>query len=97
MFIDEDAECEIMIADVDDRRKGFAREALRLFLSYASSIVKPHRLIARIGKDNAPSIKLFESLGFRVVKIVEVFNQVELRFDGVPDWPTLEGRITTYA
>jgi RimJ/RimL family protein N-acetyltransferase len=30
LFIGEDAECEIMIASKEDRRKGYGREALRL-------------------------------------------------------------------
>ena len=50
-------------------------------LSYALSQlgVRPSKLIARIGMDNSPSIKLFESLDFRIEKRIEVFSEVELR------------------
>ncbi|ORX41305.1 GNAT domain-domain-containing protein [Kockovaella imperatae] len=81
-----DVECEIMIATKEDRRKGYAREALTLFLSYAISTLKiqPHQLIARIGMDNEPSIRLFESMGFGIEKRVEVFREVGLRWGHKP-------------
>lgn len=47
--------------------------------------MRPQQLIARIGRSNAPSIKLFESLGFGVSKVVEVFDEVELRWGHEPD------------
>jgi len=49
-------------------------------LSYAISTigVKPHNLMAKIGSANTPSIRLFESLGFSIVKVVEVWDEVEL-------------------
>lgn len=37
-------------------------------------------LIARIGASNLPSIHLFRKLGFGVVKHVQVFDEVELRW-----------------
>lgn len=37
-------------------------------------------LVARISESNYPSIKLFEQLGFKVVKRVEVFGEVEMRY-----------------
>lgn len=140
--IDEEAECEIMIASKsghrgalsaaesvsgkEDRRKGFALEALTLLSVFVSTPfyravvvhgppltgrsltyaiitlgVKPHNLIAKIGSANTPSIRLFEKLGFKVVKRVEVWDEVELRWR--PDEPQArwearipEGRIGEY-
>ena len=72
-------------------------------LSYAISTigVKPHNLMAKIGSANTPSIRLFESLGFSIVKVVEVWDEVELRWR--PDEPEAkwessipEGRIGSY-
>lgn len=37
-------------------------------------------LVVRISESNIPSIKLFERVGFRVVKWVEVFKEVEMRW-----------------
>jgi len=78
------------------RRKGLAMEALQLMLGYATgqpqifnldnSIpdsklnIPPRALITRISDSNLPSIRLFEKLGFKVTKRVEVFQEVELRF-----------------
>ncbi|KAH7928219.1 hypothetical protein BV22DRAFT_1126666 [Leucogyrophana mollusca] len=42
--------------------------------------IKPTCLVVRIAQSNAPSISLFERLGFAVVKVVEVFEEVELRY-----------------
>jgi len=43
--------------------------------------IPPHALVARIGAANAPSIRLFETLGFRVTRRVEVFEEVEMHWD----------------
>ncbi|KAK1921399.1 GNAT domain-containing protein [Papiliotrema laurentii] len=98
-----EGECEIMIARAEDRRKGYAREALSLFLRYATSTLPldPKHLIARIGTANAPSIALFHSLGFSTAKIVEVFSEAELRFTADPGqvpWArvNLEERLSKY-
>ncbi|KAJ7029377.1 GNAT domain-containing protein [Mycena alexandri] len=97
------AEAEIMIAEREYRRRGFAFEALQLMLGYAtasssgyflcenpSSIrealqdsplpISPTSLLVRISESNVPSIHLFEKLGFRVTKRVEVFTEVEMRW-----------------
>ena len=51
-------------------------------LSYAINHlpIPPSHLIARISFANTPSIRLFQSLGFAIVKIVEVWGEVEIRF-----------------
>ncbi|KAK4688312.1 hypothetical protein P7C73_g1804, partial [Tremellales sp. Uapishka_1] len=79
---DEDGECEIMIASPSDRRSGYASEALTLFLSYAIATlpIAPTHLIARIGTKNRPSINLFSKLGFGNVKVVQVWNEAEMRW-----------------
>ncbi|OJA11139.1 hypothetical protein AZE42_02385 [Rhizopogon vesiculosus] len=41
--------------------------------------VHPSRLVVRISQSNQPSIKLFLQLGFAVVRVVEVFDEVEMR------------------
>ncbi|EED85754.1 predicted protein [Postia placenta Mad-698-R] len=82
-----EAEAEIMIAEPTYRRHGLARAALELLLSYAAAPDAPAplpvpctRFVARIGAENAPSIALFEKLGFVVTKRVEVFGEVEMRW-----------------
>jgi len=42
--------------------------------------VPPRRLVTRIGDTNLASIRLFEKLGFKITKKVEVFKEVEMRY-----------------
>ena len=85
------------------RRKGLAYTALQLLLSYATSPtmalgILRARLVARIGERNAPSIRLFEKLGFAVTKRVAVFEEVEMRYAGTdaqPEWAA--GEVKTLA
>ena len=53
----------ILIVGSDNRRKGFAENALRLTIDYAKSLGL-HALYARILPENKPSISLFEKVGF---------------------------------
>ena len=73
------------------RGQGRAHAALVLLLSYACDKlgVRKESFVARIGSANARSIALFASLGFEVVRIVSVFEQVEMRVvEGVAqNWP----------
>ena len=53
----------ILIFDLDNRRKGFAENALRLLISYAKSLGL-QTLYANILPENLPSISLFTKVGF---------------------------------
>ena len=56
----------ILIFDLDNRRKGFAENALRLVVDYAKSLGM-HALYANILPENISSISLFEKVGFEAV------------------------------
>ena len=56
----------ILIFDLDNRRKGFAENALRLAISYTESL-GVHTLYVNIFPENLPSISLFKKVGFEVV------------------------------
>ena len=65
-----------------------------MMLAYATSADAPkplpvprERLVARIGEANAPSIRLFEKLGFAVTKRVAVFEEVEMRYTAGAEGP----------
>ncbi|EIN03469.1 acyl-CoA N-acyltransferase [Punctularia strigosozonata HHB-11173 SS5] len=84
-----EAEVEIMIAERAYRRSGRAREALQLMFAYATSRSSPaplpvpaRALTVRIGETNEASVRLFEKMGFAVVKRVSVFEEVEMRLVG---------------
>lgn len=83
------AECEVMIASPQDRRAGYASEALSLLLQYAStlshtipslensSLPSPF-FFSRVHSNNDPSLKLFLSLHFNIVKSIPAFGEIEL-------------------
>ena len=56
----------ILIVDLDNRRKGFAYNALQLVISYAISLGM-RELCANILPENQPSISLFKKAGFEAV------------------------------
>ena len=62
----EKAFVSILIFDLDNRRKGFAENALRLVVDYAKSLGM-HALYANILPENISSISLFEKVGFEAV------------------------------
>ncbi|KAG8848955.1 hypothetical protein FRB96_000976 [Tulasnella sp. 330] len=90
-----EVECEVMIAEPAYRGKSLGFAALSILLPYATAAppaglgVLPTSLVARIGLENAPSIALFSRLGFVKIKVVEVFGELEMRYQGVvvgKDW-----------
>jgi RimJ/RimL family protein N-acetyltransferase len=48
--------------------------------SYLTKPISPSSLVARVAINNASSIQLFEKLGFKIVKTIEVFGEVEMRW-----------------
>ena len=72
------SEIEIMVADGRSRRKGIAREALDAMMRYAVTSLDVAKFRAKIGVDNAPSLALFDKLGFARVSYSEIFREVAL-------------------
>jgi diamine N-acetyltransferase len=54
----------ILIHDEDDRRKGYALDALHALANYALSTLGLRQIYANIGAGNTKSILLFEKAGF---------------------------------
>lgn len=50
----------------EQQGNGYAKEALNEVISYLFDQLDKHRLLASIDPANTPSIRLFESLGFRM-------------------------------
>ncbi|RQM13977.1 hypothetical protein DD237_005049 [Peronospora effusa] len=53
-------EVEIMIAEEKYRRNGFAEEAVKLMMAYATSKLKVNRFFCKIIETNSASLQLFE-------------------------------------
>lgn len=54
----------IVIFDVKERQKGYAKEALKLLCDYAFEHLNVHQIFAHITEGNDGSIQLFEKQGF---------------------------------
>ena len=65
-----------MVAETSSRGKGIGREALELMMGYCHRELGVTRFVAKILQSNGPSIALFEKIGFRFVRKVEVFGEV---------------------
>jgi len=76
-----EVECEVMIAEPAYRGQRRAHAALALLLSYACDKLDVGKgsFVARIGAANTRSIALFSNLGFKVVRTISVFDEVEMR------------------
>jgi len=66
---DRRAALGILIADADQRKKGYGAEALKLLCDYCFSHLALHQVYANITLDNENSAKLFENLGFKKVGV----------------------------
>ncbi len=58
----------ILIADKEDRRKGYANEALTLIENYCSNELNIVTIFCNIIKDNTASIRLFEKCRFQFIE-----------------------------
>jgi len=54
----------VLIYSEQNRRKGYARAALSAVADYARNTLGVHQLWASVAADNAPSVALFEGLGY---------------------------------
>ena len=63
--VDGDAELEMgYLIDRNYRRKGYGTECVRAVMDYAKQLESYDRIVLRIHRDNTPSVKFAESLGF---------------------------------
>ena len=54
----------VLIAERDERRKGYAEMSIRCLADYCFNTLKVHQLYCNITEDNEPSIYLFTKIGF---------------------------------
>jgi diamine N-acetyltransferase len=59
----------LVIIDVANRRKGYAKEALQVLINYCFSVLQLHQLYCDITEDNADSLNLFKSIGFKQIGV----------------------------
>lgn len=56
----------ILIADKENRRQGYASQALKALIEYCSEVLLLHQLYCNIDEDNESSIRLFQKRGFEI-------------------------------
>lgn len=71
----DNVEVEVMIAEPTARRKGFASEALSLIMQYCVNELGVKGFRAQILRKNEGSKLLFQGLGFRFSRSVDVFDE----------------------
>jgi RimJ/RimL family protein N-acetyltransferase len=80
---DEQGRVEIGYDTVaSERRKGYAREGIRALLDWAWETGRARTCVASVSPDNAPSLSLVRSLGFRHVgQQMDEIDGLELVFE----------------
>jgi RimJ/RimL family protein N-acetyltransferase len=74
-------EIDIMVGNPAVRRQGLATEAVALMMQYAVQHKQVQSFTAKIIETNTPSILLFEKLGYKLSKRVEVFEELHYVFE----------------
>ena len=57
----------ILVKELNDRSKGYGKEALKLLVNYSFSHLGLHQLYCNISEENEASIKLFTNQGFNKI------------------------------
>ena len=61
--------------------RGLAASALRLFMDYAFNTLHLHQLYCNIAASNSPSIRLFETAGFKLVGVKKDWLKAETGYE----------------
>lgn len=77
---DRRAAIGILIANPEDRGKGYGPESLSLLCDYCFTHLALHQVYANITADNLPSAKLFENQGFSRVGVKKDWTFVNNEF-----------------
>jgi diamine N-acetyltransferase len=65
----------ILIHETENRRKGYASDAIRAIFQYGLHVIGLYQLYANVAEENTISLKLFENLGFKVSGIKKEWLQ----------------------
>lgn len=79
------AELEVMVAEVESRRKQIASDALRMMMAYARVQLHVNIFIVKILDSNLASVKLFHRLEFREYRRIAAFKEVHMKLQVTKD------------
>lgn len=88
--IHRSANLGLLIGRIEDRRRGFGREAMALTIAFCRDHLNLSRLSLAVHADNAPAIALYEALGFETEGVQRAAqfiagNWVDLRLMALVD------------
>jgi diamine N-acetyltransferase len=70
----------ILVKELEDRMKGYGKEALKLLIDYSFKRLDLHQLYCNISEGNDASIKLFSNQGFKNIGLKKEWNYVNGSF-----------------
>jgi len=79
--INQRAGLGILIASVDNRRHGYAHEAILQMIEYCRKTLYMHQIYCNIAAGNTASIKLFEKTGFEISGIKKDWLRTEIGWE----------------
>ena len=77
---DRRAAIGILIADPEDRKKGYGAESISLVCEYSFKHLALHQVYANVTADNEASVRLFEGQGFSLVGVKKDWILVNKQF-----------------
>lgn len=82
---DDEAEINVMIGEYSARKKGLAKESVKIMMDFGCAFYNRTKFIAKISSHNAPSIALFEKLGFTLFADVVSFDEKHFSLEFTQD------------
>jgi diamine N-acetyltransferase len=70
----------ILIADEQDRGKGYAKESIKVIIEFCFHFLRLHQIYCDISVDNEHSIQLFKSLGFKIAGTKKQWRFIDGKF-----------------
>lgn len=72
-----------ILIDEAYRKKGYAKETLKLIIRYAFDLLNLHQIFAHIAEDNSRSLRLFEEIGFKKASKLEKWLKINGEYKGM--------------
>lgn len=82
-FLHRRAGVGILIYAAEDRKRGYASDALQLLIPYCFKLLGLHQLYCHIPTDNAASIRLFKGLGFEHAGTLKEWRRTPLGWQDI--------------
>lgn len=82
-FLHRRAGVGVLIYATEDRKKGYAANALQLLISYCFGLLGLHQLYCHVPQNNVASIRLFKSVGFEHTGTLKEWRKIPFGWQDV--------------